>query len=362
MYIPIMKNRQEELSVIENMNSFFSNSMIPLIEIIREEYSTQYEKDELTGEFVYIKPMEKGKKRKRKKLPPTDDDIITLDKIQERLNGKKAFIDFFRFSDNEYKKKSYKKVELSLKLRSFDYYCKRLLEIGNYSNLIPVISIKKDFTFSKSDLVNLINNLKSNNISIAIRLTDEFLGEYSDLLKKYISSDDYIMLDIRSQNVDSKFVELEEFKNFKTVAKKILLNSPRSIDYSNGDYENLQFATKIDNKAAKIYKEYGFDGFGDFGGLKDDLPTNGGNGTGAALALIYFKEENAFFSIVNYDTSLGVLGYEYVKNEILKRLDFFDKDNDCLAIKKIKSMPRNGNWRTWNNITLTRYIQQQAKK
>jgi len=358
MYIPILKNRQQELTVIKNMNSFFGSSIIPLIEVIKDEYKPNYKRDE-NGEFIYEK---KKKKRMRVKDKPTDQDIITLDKIQKLLNGKKAFIDFFRFSDTEYDNKIYNGVETSLKLRAFDYYRKRLLEIGNHPFLVPVISIKENFTLSDYDLVKLINDLKKDNSSIAIRLTDEFLGKYYELLQNNLSENDYIMLDIREQNVDSKFMELDEFRDLETDAKKILLNSPRLRKMNNGKYENLQFTDKINNKVAEIYKDYELDGFGDFGGLKDDLPVDGGKNIGAALALIYFKDENAFFSIVNYDTNLGFYGFEYIKNEIFKRLDFFDKDNDCLAIQKIKTMNGNGNWKTWITITLTRYIHQQAKR
>lgn len=358
MYIPILKNRQQELTVIKNMNSFFGSSIIPLIEVIKDEYKPNYKRDE-NGEFIYEK---KKKKRMRVKDKPTDQDIITLDKIQKLLNGKKAFIDFFRFSDTEYDNKIYNGVETSLKLRAFDYYRKRLLEIGNHPFLVPVISIKENFTLSDYDLVKLINDLKKDNSSIAIRLTDEFLGKYYELLQNNLSENDYIMLDIREQNVDSKFMELDEFRDLETDAKKILLNSPRLRKMNNGKYENLQFTDKINNKVAEIYKDYELDGFGDFGGLKDDLPVDGGKNIGAALALIYFKDENAFFSIVNYDTNLGFYGFEYIKNEIFKRLDFFDKDNDCLAIQKIKTMNGNGTWKTWITITLTRYIHQQAKR
>jgi hypothetical protein len=364
MYLPIMKNRAEELKVINDMNKFFSESMIPLIEVIRDEYITKYKIDDVTGEYVYeIKPG--NKKRNKIILQPTEDDINTLDKIQERLNGKKAFIDFFRFSESEYDNKDFKGIELSFKMsRDYNYYKQRMLQIGNYINLIPVISIKKGFIISEHDLMKLINELRRDNSSIAIRITDNHLDDYIELLEKHLTQEDYIMSDIRNQHVDSKFIELEEFQELETDARKILLNSPRSREIKNGDYENLVFTKKIDNKVAKKYRDYKLDGFGDFGGLKDDLPVEGGgNGMGAALGIIYSKEKNAFYSIVNYDTNMGMSGFEYVRREILKRLSLFDSRDECIAIKRIKDMKfKFGSWRTWNNITLTRYIQQQAKK
>lgn len=364
MYLPIMKNRDEELRVIRDMSNYFSESIIPIIEIIRDEHTTRYKIDDHTGEYMYEK--KPGLKNKSKiKLDPKEEDIITLEEIQKQLNGKKAFIDFFRFSDNEYDNKVFKGMELSFKLsRDYAYYKQRILHIGKFMNLIPVISIKIGFKVSKHDLVRLIDDLRKDNSSIAIRITDNYLEDYAELLEEHLTQDDYIMLDIRNQHVDSKFIELEELQELETDAIKILLNSPRSRANKNGDYENLVYTSKIDNKVAVIYKDYGLKGFGDFGGLKDDLPVDsGGNGKGAALGLIYVKEKNAFYSIVNYDTNMGVGGYKYVSTEILNKLNILDKKDDCVAIKRVKNMKvKFGNWATWNNITLTRYIHQQAKK
>lgn len=364
MYLPIMKNRNEEMKIISELNHLFSESMIPLVEIIKDEFDIKYKTDEKTGEYIYEKKA--GSKRKsRIKLQVTEEDIITLEKIQERLNGKKGFIDFFRFSENEYDNKDFKGIELSFTLsRDFKYYKKRLLQIGRFQNLYPVISIKTGFNISQHDLLNLVKDLKKDNTSIAIRITDTYLEDYTEFIEQYLTENDYIMLDIRNQHVDSKFIELEELQDLDTNAKKVLLNSPRLRNYKNGDYENLKFTKKIENKAAIKYIEYKLDGFGDFGGLKDDLPSEGGgNGTGAALGLIYLKEKNAFFSIVNYDTKMGMRGFEYVRSEVLNRLDYLDVDNDCVAIKRVKGMTgKFGNWATWSNFTLTRYIHQQAKK
>ncbi|MBG0916403.1 hypothetical protein [Exiguobacterium sp. SRB7LM] len=365
MYISIMKNRQEELKVLKDMNFFFGDSLIPYIEIIKDEYEINYEIDESTGDFVYEKKPGKTR-RNRIKLPKREEDIITLELLQKRLKGKKCFIDFFRFTNEEYGNNVFKGIELSIKLsRDFNYYRSRILEIGNYENMIPVVSIKRNLKISEPDLTNLIKELRIKNSEIAIRIEDHLLEDYSLFLENSMNERDFLMLDIRSQNVDSKFMELDEFQDLDVESSKIIFNSPRSRIYKNGDYENLVFTKKIDNKVAKVYKQYELNGFGDYGGLKDDLPKDpsGGNGMGAALALIYLKEKNQFYSIVNEDTSKGVKGYEYIRDEVINNLSLLDGDNSCIAIKKIKAMQvKYGNWGTWSNLTLTRYIQQQSKK
>lgn len=357
-----MKNRKEEMKVLKDMNPFFSEKIIPLIEIIRDEYQTQYEKDPITGKDVYIlKPG--NKKRSRVELTPTEADIITLQEIQKRLEGKYVFIDFFRFSDNEYGKKVFKGVELSIKLsRNYDYYKERMLSLGTYENFIPTISIKEGFIFSNTNLLELITDLRILNPSISIRLTPNLLDRYTNFFEKHLSKSDFLMLDIRSEKLEANIMELEEFEELNVPCKKILLNSPRPKDVKNGDFPNLKYTSLINNHVATKFIDYSLDGFGDFGGIKDSLPEDGGgNGMGAALGLIFVKEKNSFASFLNDDTSLGVRGYHDVRNEIIKRKQLLDPNNNCKAIEKIEKMNGTyGTWATWNNITLTRYIQQQT--
>lgn len=52
MYIPMLKTRLEELKVAKEMQSCFSNNIIPLFEIINELYETTYKRDS-NGEFIY---------------------------------------------------------------------------------------------------------------------------------------------------------------------------------------------------------------------------------------------------------------------------------------------------------------------
>lgn len=55
---------------------------------------------------------------------------------------------------------------------------------------------------------------------------------------------------------------------------------------------------------------------------------------GTALALIYCKEVNAFYSIKHNDSSAGVRGYRFVRNDVLLRISYFDPTRSCSAIQK----------------------------
>lgn len=362
MYIPIMKNRNEETRVSKVCSSFFSDEVVPLFEIIQDKYIKRYEVDE-TGEYKYeIKP---GNIKKSKiELIPKEEDIITLDEINKNIEGKKAFIDFFRFFESEYgRNRNFKNIETSILLsRNFNYYRSRILQIAKFKNFIPTISIKKGLEISIYDLTILVNDIRKLGSSVALRITADFLDTYLEFIEENLYGTDYVMLDIREDSMNSKIMEIEDFETLNFSGKKILLNSPRKRSMQNKEFGNLNFTTKIDNSVSEHYKDFHFDGFGDFGGLKDDLPTDIRSSRGAALALLFFKEYNKFYSIVNEDTSLGVSGYDYVKQEVIKRKNFFDPDNTCLGMAKIKELKKNGNFATWNNVNLTRYIQLQASK
>ncbi|MCY6958891.1 beta family protein [Clostridium brassicae] len=363
MYIPMMKTRREELQVSKKLNYCFSDKIIPLFEILNEVYEKKYEVDDNGKHLMELKP---GNKRKTPILKAkTPDDIITLDKINEVVNESKVFIDYFRFDVDKYDRQlDIGKMTLAYMLNNnSDEYIKKLKGITKYKNMIPVLSLKKTFTFSKRQTIEIINELQSLNLSIAFRIEDDIYEAYKNIIEKYLRESDYLLYDINEQNFYSKIMELEDLRLCKTRAKKILLNSPRRLKGANKDYENCCKTSLIDNATANEYMLYDLDGFGDYGGLKDQLPVkdSGSNGKGAALALLYNYKDNSFYSFCNSDTSLGLRGYKDVITNILNYENILDQDNNCVAYIKIKSMDshgKTGNWATWNNIALTRYIHQ----
>lgn len=358
IYVPMLKTRRQELSVSREMNNYFSDNMIPLFEILSDKYETKYKIDPTTHSFIYEL---KGKRKMRVKEIHTDSDIITLDFINELINKKKAFIDYFRFSIQKYGKNiDIKRTDLAWKLsKDSILYKKRLKEVSKYSNLIPVVSIKPEFTFGKNELEKFLLELQSENEIIGLRITEEYLEQYSELIKNILRCKDFLLFDIGEQNPTSKIMELEEITKLEINAKTILLNSPRKASVRNGEYEKYGSTVLIDNSARDMFCDYGFKGFGDYCGLKDTLPSNNeSNGTGAALALLYQYKKNEFISFLNPDTSQGMSGYYKLIPLILSKKDILDPLNNCPAIRKIETLKGSGNWSTWHNITITRYIHQ----
>ncbi|MEA4827917.1 MAG: hypothetical protein VB130_15005 [Clostridium sp.] len=363
MYIPMMKTRQEELRVSRELNYCFSDEIIPLFEILNEIYEKKYEIDDNGNRLMELKPG--GKKKTPILKEKTSDDIITLDFINDIVNKSKVFIDYFRFDINKYGKQvDISKVTLAYTLNNnSDEYIKKLQSISNYQNMIPVLSLKKIFILPKAKTIEVIKQLQSLNLAIAFRIEDGLYEIYKDIIENNLRESDYLLYDIGEQNFCSKIMELDELQECNTKAKKIVLNSPRHLKNANKDYEDCCVTNLIDNAAANEYVDYDLDGFGDYGGLKDQLPDKnaGSNGKGAALALMYNYKDNSFYSFCNSDTNQGQKGYLKVIKDILKYEYILNPDGNCEAYRKIKSMfakHKNGSWRIWNNIGLTRYIHQ----
>lgn len=359
IYVPMIKTRQEELKVFNEMSYCFSKNMMPLIEIINEIYEIRYKKDE-HGEYVY----NYSKKRKTKiKEEPTEEDIITLKEINKIVDGKMMFIDYFRFSLKKYGKNiDIKKAGLSFDLNSnLDLYKKKLLETIQYSNMIPVVSIKNDCEFPKSNLIKFVLDLQEKTTHMALRITADWLDETKDIIGKLRASD-FLLFDVEEQNPQYKFVEIEELNELKAECQIILLNSPRKKDIKNGEYPEHDETDLINNCAREVALEYNLSGYGDYCGLKDVMPSNdGSNGKGAALALLYDYNKNVFYSYCNHDTSKGMSGYTTLIPVIRSDENALNPDRDCPAYEKINSMSTAGNWATWHHINAARYIHQTYK-
>lgn len=326
MYIPILKARQTEMRIIKDLNYCFSEKIVPLIEIINQKEDLQ--------------------------------------KIIDNIAGKSLFVDCLRISIDKYGNKfNPSSVIFSMEIsRNEDKYIETLKELLIYDNVIPVISIKDKFEIDESTLEKLYNELSLNNRSVALRITPSYIEKYKNTLQNIIQSKDYLLFDIEETNLLSREIELDELSDLNISAKKILINSPRESRLTNGEFEESGFTLLIDNSVAREYLNKGFYGFGDYCGYKDTLPRkNGSKGEGAAIALIYNYNDNAFLSFVEKNTKLGVAGYHKVVNEILSQKDVINNFDDCIAMKKVEEFSyrdKKGNWSTWIGITIMRYIYQ----
>ena len=360
IYVPILKTREEELRVIRNAKGCFSDKIIPLIEVITEKYKDVYQTD-ANGEFIR---QLQGTRMVKIKCVPTEQDIITLPNINELIDNKKVFIDYFRFSLNKYGRDiNFNNAELSYNLNNnYDLYKEKVLSVTQYENMIPIISVKPKFDISKSELIAFLSQLQNRTEQVGLRMTEEWIDEYQEIIKRSLREKDYLLFDIEEQNPKVKFMEIEKILGYQARCKVILLNSPRKLSIRNGEYPEQGTTDLIDNCARDIAREYQLEGYGDYCGLKDTMPLkNGSNGTGAALALLYDYNNNVFYSYCNHDTSLGMSGYRTLIPIIKADEKRLNADGDCPGYEKIHELSGSGNWNTWHHINAIRYIYQVYK-
>lgn len=360
LYVPMLKTRDEELRVLKDVRDCYSEKIIPLIEIISEQYRVRYQTDE-NGDFV----REKHKTRYLKaKCEPVDEDIITLQNLNEIIGNKKMFIDYFRFSLEKYGKNiKFKNAALAFDLsNNYNLYKTKVLEVSRYETMIPVISVKTEFDISKSELSNFVQELQASSKQMALRITEEWINTYRDIICDMLREEDFLLFDIEEQAPETKFMEIEELKGLEAKCHIILLNSPRKASIKNKEYPEQAKTDLINNGARDIANEYGLTGYGDYCGLKDAMPLNTGPALmGAALALFYDFQENVFYSYCNHDTSMGVRGYRELLPIIKSEEHKLNGDGDCPGFKKIDSLSKGGSWNTWHYINAARYIHQTSK-
>lgn len=363
MYVPIIKNQAVEMKVFKELKSCFSKDIMPMFEIISDIFEPVYKLDPVTQKPIKVK--KPGNKTATK--VKIGKSVVTLDKISSLMCSNSAFIDYFRYDPKIYggRQIEINKCLLSSKLNNEPkLYSEKLLDVANYSNLIPVISIKPAFNFNISELINLINSLHNKTKRIALRITKDYLDMYKDILENHLFEDDYILFDIGEKTVSTVSKYLTTFSNLKITANTILVNSPRKRHILNGDYDT-GITPLIDTTVNTSYANYGFNGFGDYGGLRDKMPTKGGsNGTGHALAILYSNVNHKFYSFLNDDVNLGVKGYNSVIQCILNIESTLNPDNDCPVIDAIKTLhhtKKTNNWSGWIGYTLSRTLHQMFK-
>lgn len=370
MYVIALKNRPNEYAALKLLqeHGYLRPNTIPLIEIIKESYKFDKTVDADTGEPVKCKRLcNDGKVRSYGVPDPSTKRDVTLKEISERFPGRDVLVDYFRCDLSKYRYDA-GKVELVLRLnRDLDLYCGKVLGIVSYPHLIPVITVKRgmDDVLSPEMVVSLADKLRYEKPDQRIALRIDEMKGYEDVAKRVLRSDDLLIYDFNEQPIRSKPVECMKLKGLDLPARTIALCSPRRRKLSGKDFKDCAFGevTKlIDNSHLDVFGSYGFDGVGDYGGLRDNLPDSGAN-KGRALAIMYDGRANGFRVYVKDDYDLGIEGYWDVVNNMLKDADL-NQDGGCLVLAEIAAKyqkhDKGYTFAEWIKYTLIRYIQQLA--
>lgn len=325
----VMKNRRAEFGAMKTLldSRLLSDELVPYVEVIREG-------------GIY--------------------DVASWSNL---FKERPLFVDYLRCDVRKYRGHDPEQIQLIYQLNNnIALYERKVLGLARYANVIPVISIREGIDkIEPGKAESLIADLRQarNGNAVAVRI-ENFAG-YEHLLTDCLSDEDYLFYDISEQRIDAKFFEHIELRDLGIQAHCGILCSNRSRDVSNRNYENGCPTVLINCDASSSYSKYGYEFYGDYGGLKDSLPSKGGNGQGCALAVLFDANINQYRTYVCDDLHRGVEGYSDVITEILNDQEILDPDNECIALSMIRSMQKEGktgNWETWIKITLLRTAQQ----
>lgn len=363
MYILTIKNRPYEFKAISILieSGLMTNDMFALVEVIQEDIECDKKVDPITGQLIKVnKPTRQGKDRWCSVDDHSTDRDVALRNISDRFGNRMVLVDFFRCDIRKYKNAGPQQCKLVIELsRKLDEYKNRVKQISQYSNLVPVITVKRGIdNFDPGELKEFALEMQSLCCGrpIAIRIDD--IGGYEQVLKDVLRAHDILIYDINEQPLASKVEEVDELQKLQLLSSKVLLCSPRKRDLANGTYEE---GCHIDNSHIATYVDYGFQGVADYGGLKDSLPAKGGGGNGCALALLYDGGRNRFDAYVHGDSALGPRGYRFVVERVLADRSKLDPFGECLTLDIVErqaALGKYGSFSNWVTYTLVRYVQQ----
>ena len=367
MYMLTIKNRKNEIRAVKMLreNGLLDEGLLPLVEVIVRKTKCDKAIDKETGKLARInKPYKTGSRKGEDRWVTYDDPSterdVTLEEISDLFPNMTVLVDYYRADMKKHKEADHSKCELTLKLNnSLDDYVSCIKEIARFPQLVPVITIKNGIDrLSPIQVKELIRDLRLMNEDRPLAVRAESIDGYEEVLENSLTSSDFFIYDINEAPLASRVVEMDELEELDLSAQKILLCSPRKRDIKNGKYAE---SCLIDGDHITDYASYGFDGVGDYAGLRDVLPGTGG-GTGCALALLYNGEGNRFHAYVNEDYTLGQDGFETVVHQVYSDRDKLEKhEGECLVLQRVAQWIANGEhggWQSWIANTIVRYVQQ----
>ncbi len=338
MYIPVMKNRTIEMSVLKDLiNVGLSNNTIPMIEIIQERSRSNLNKDYIQ-EIQEI--FENGKNKFLLDIPKINITGSTAEPVQKfmtRVNRQRNFC--------------FDQIKMCI----------------NIPGIIPVLSYNNREIPSLDVLFEDMDELHNCFSKIAVRMTPTHYNKIGEDCLQRLNRDDIFILDIDDKGHMNPAFKLV-YKNIHTYKKtggfvSVILNSNRPSTMFNKNIIDGEPIEDIDNSLLEMYSmaQYKFDGFGDYACSTNTLPSTGGT---ISPAGIYYSKENNFF--VGYKGRTPTLSEfpTYIAPEIFRSEYWNEYDEDhhihCPGCSKIKSIiqgEESGKSQAiWKGICMNHYI------
>lgn len=342
MYVPILKNRTVEMSVLSQLAKIgvFNNTTIfPLVELIQQ------------------------KTRSNNKNTFLEDLAELLDE-----NPKMSLmIDLFK-STKLNRTTDAVRSYVTMSTRQVDFCIQEIYKLSSFSErVIPVVSYLGE-TVSLSRITYEVNEYRKKFPQIAFRIvTQDFENVFSHI-ESLLKEKDIVLLDIESSShMNPVFKKIYKRISDSKRQKKfisVVVNSNRPESLTNKSMVDGEPIAQIDNSLKGLYRTEimnEFDAFGDYACIVASLPSTGGV---VSPAGIYYSNENNFFVAYKGRTAQLSEFKDYIAPSIIKSEywnEYTDEHHEkcpgCQEILSILSGVKNGkNQGQWKMITMLHYI------
>lgn len=311
-YVPVMRYRGVERSSIKEVD--FPDKFMPLLEIVKEKAQGK-----MGGNFeeTYKRDFENIS------IPFMVDFPLYFNVTASTVPNIRKFL---------------RPVQLDHNLL-IEYY-KRLT---NIDNLIPTISYDPRKSFKEEIFKKKIDELKKNFNRLAFRIYNTHFKKSLEIIKKNIKKNDILIFDIDTATYNNlalkpKYEDINKAKKENNCITVLLRSSiPETV--TNTGLKDDEPVLEIDNSLLNHYKDYEFDAFGDYAGIKKDTSITKGGQPSPGLKYYYWPD-NCFIGFGHRYQDL-----EEFKNYILPNLidskswKFYNEnhENNCPGCKTLKS-------------------------
>ncbi len=342
MYVPILKNRTVEMSVLTQLAELgvFSNtSVLPLVELIQEKTRSN-NKNTILDDLAEL-------------LSANSDMALMIDFLKStKLNSTTDAV----------------RTYISLSTRQVDFCIEETLKLREFSErVIPVISYLSE-NVSLNRMTHEVNEYRKVFPKIAFRIkTQDFENIFSHV-EGLIAENDIVLLDIESSShmnpvfkkIYKRISDSKKQRNFISV----VINANRPETLTNKSMADKEPIGQIDNSLKELYNTSimnKFDGFGDYACIVASLPSTGG---AISPAGVYYSNDNNFFVAFKGRTAQLSEFPDYIAPSIVESEywnEFSDEHHEkcpgCQEILSILAKVKSGkNQGQWKMITMLHYI------
>lgn len=342
MYVPVLKNRTVEMSVLSHlagMGVFDNSNILPLVELIQERTRTNNKNTII-------------------------DDLTELLNEAPKMSLMIDFLKSTKLNNTTDAIRNY----VTQSTRQVEFCVEEMLKFKVHSTrIIPVISYLSD-NVSLDRITHEAEEYRKTFSRIAFRIKTQDFEHIFSHVESIINENDILLLDIESSSHSNPVFKkiYKRIADSKKVKKfiSVVINANRPETLTNKSMAHGEPIAQIDNSLRESYNlnmMNRFDGFGDYACIVASLPSTGG--TISPAGVFYSNENNFFVAYTGRKPNLSEFP-EYIAPSIVGSeywTEFEDEHHQkcpgCQEITSIINGEKSGkNQAQWKMITMLHYI------